>query len=104
MVRADGIEGAVNSSFRRWLSHWEAAGLLMAGGLCAFGSGHDMGAVMGVVCAGLQFYLIARWPLIVRTGVAILGGSAFYFAIAKLFKIPECEHFVTMLKRGRVAR
>ena len=50
---ADGIEGAVNSSFRRWLSHWEAAALLMAGGLCAFGSGHDMGAVMGAVCAGL---------------------------------------------------
>ena len=50
---ADGIEGAVNSSLRRWLSHWEAAALLMAGGLCAFGSGHDMGAVMGLVCAGL---------------------------------------------------
>ena len=50
---ADGIEGAVNSTLRRWLSHWEAAGLLMAGGLCAFGSGHDMGAVMGLVCAGL---------------------------------------------------
>ena len=50
---ADGIEGAVNSSFRRWLSHWEAAALLMAGGLCAFGSGHDMGAVMGAVCSGL---------------------------------------------------
>ncbi len=53
VTHADGIEGAVNSSFRRWLSHWEAAGLLLAGGLCAFGSGHDMGAVMGVVCAAL---------------------------------------------------
>lgn len=50
---ADGIEVSTNSTVRRWLNHWEAAGLLLAGGLCAFGSGHDMGAVLGLVCAGL---------------------------------------------------
>lgn len=60
---ADGIEGAVNSTLRRWLSHWEAAILLMAGGLCAFGSGHDMGAVMGTVCAALLLAGGLRGPL-----------------------------------------
>jgi MFS family permease len=63
---ADGIEGVTNSTVRRWLNHWEAAGLLMAGGLCAFGSGHDMGAVMGAVCAALL--LLAEWRGPTRSG------------------------------------
>lgn len=61
---ADGVEGgAVNSTLRRWLSHWEAAGLLIAGGLCAFGSGHDMGAVLGPVCAALLVVAGLRGPV-----------------------------------------
>ena len=59
---ADGIEGSTNSSVRRWLNHWEAAGLLLAGGLSAFGSGHDMGAVMGALCAGLLLIAGLRGP------------------------------------------
>ena len=66
LTPADGIDGAVNSSLRRWLSHWEAAGMLAAGGLSAFGSGHDMGAVMGGVCAGLLLLAGVRRPA--RTG------------------------------------
>lgn len=63
---ADGVEGATNSTVRRWLNHWEAAGLLLAGGLCAFGSGHDMGAVMGAICAALL--LLAEWRGPTRAG------------------------------------
>ncbi|MEI9891104.1 MAG: hypothetical protein WDN45_11550 [Caulobacteraceae bacterium] len=59
---ADGIEGSTNSTLRRWLNHWEAAVLLMAGGLSAFGSGHDMGPVMGAVCAGLLLAAGLRAP------------------------------------------
>lgn len=60
LTLADGIEGSTNSTTRRWLNHWEAAGLLLAGGLSAFGSGHDMGAVMGAVCAGLLLTAAVR--------------------------------------------
>lgn len=67
VTMADGVEGAaVNGALRRWLSHWEAAGLLLAGGLCAFGSGHDMGAVMGLVDGGLLLLAGLRGP--VRNG------------------------------------
>lgn len=66
LTPADGVDGTVNSSLRRWLSHWEAAGMLLAGGLSAFGSGHDMGAVMGAVCAGLLLLAGVRRPA--RTG------------------------------------
>lgn len=63
VTMADGIDAPVNSTLRRWLSHWEAAGLLLAGGLCAFGSGHDMGAVMGAFCAGLLLLAGLRGPV-----------------------------------------
>ena len=49
----DGFSTATNSGLRRWLSHWEAALLLLAGGLCAFGSHKDLGAVMGAIAAAL---------------------------------------------------
>jgi len=62
LTTADGFDEPVSSSLRRWLSHWEAAVLLLAGGLSAFGSGHDMGAVMGAVCAGLLLLAGARGP------------------------------------------
>jgi hypothetical protein len=68
---ADGVEGATNSDLRRWLNHWEAAGLLLAGGLSAFGSGHDMGAVMGAVCGGL----------LLVTGVRGRGGSGWLLGL-----------------------
>lgn len=68
---ADGVEGATNSELRRWLNHWEAAGLLLAGGLCAFGSGHDMGAVLGAVCGGL----------LLATGVRGRAGSSWLLGL-----------------------
>lgn len=62
LTLADGVTGATNSTFRRWLGHGEAAGLLLAGGFCAFGSGHDMGPVLGGVCAGLLVLAGLRGP------------------------------------------
>ena len=53
LTRPDGVEGSTNSTLRRWLSHGEAGLLLLAGGFSAFGSGHDMGPVLGGACAGL---------------------------------------------------
>ncbi len=50
---ADGVTGSTNSTVRRWLSHGEAALLMLAAGFSAFGSGHDMGPVLGGLCAGL---------------------------------------------------
>ena len=61
---ADGVTAKSNSALRRWLSHWEAAGLLLASGLCAFGSGHDMGVIMGLVCAALLLLGGVRGPTI----------------------------------------
>jgi hypothetical protein len=63
LAHADGLVGATNSTRRRWLSHGEAAGLMLAGGFCAFGSGHDMGPVLGGVCAGLIVLAGLRGPL-----------------------------------------
>ncbi len=62
VTHADGLVGATNSTVRRWLSHGEAAGLLLAGGFCAFGSGHDVGPVLGGVCAGLIVLAGIRGP------------------------------------------
>jgi hypothetical protein len=58
----DGVVGSINSTARRWLSHGEAAGLLLAGGFCAFGSGHDMGPVLGGICAGILILAGLRGP------------------------------------------
>ena len=66
VTMADGLDAPMNSALRRWLNYWEAAGLLLAGGLCAFGSGHDMGAVLGPVCGGLLLAAGLRGP--VRNG------------------------------------
>jgi hypothetical protein len=66
VTMADGLDAPVNSTLRRWLAYWEAAGLLLAGGLCAFGSGHDMGAVLGLLCGGLLLFAGLRGP--VRNG------------------------------------
>jgi hypothetical protein len=81
---ADGVEGSTNSTTRRWLNHWQVAGLLLAGGLCAFGSGHDMGAVMGAVCGGLLLaagfrgrtssgYLLGLYPTSMLAVTAIVA-------------------------------
>jgi hypothetical protein len=59
LTRADGYGPSTNSVLRRWLSYWEAAGLVLAAGFCAFGSGYDIGPVLGGVCAG--FLLLAAW-------------------------------------------
>jgi hypothetical protein len=82
LTPADGVTGATNSTVRRWLSHGEAAGLLLAGGFCAFGSGHDMGAVMGGVCAGLLVlaglrgpapYLLSLYPTLLLGATAVVA-------------------------------
>jgi hypothetical protein len=62
LTRADGFGPSTNSTLRRWMSHGEAAAMIAAGGLCAFGSGHDMGLVMGLICAGLLLLAGLRGP------------------------------------------
>jgi MFS family permease len=62
LTLADGVAGTTNSTLRRWLGHSEAAGLLLAGGFCAFGSGQDLGPVLGGVCAGLLVLAGLRGP------------------------------------------
>jgi len=62
LTAADGVTGSINSTLRRWLSHGEAAGLLLAGGFSAFGSGHDMGPILGGVCAALLLLAGFRGP------------------------------------------
>jgi hypothetical protein len=61
------------------MSHGEAAAMIAAGGLCAFGSGHDMGLVLGLVCAGLlllaglrgpQGYVFGLYPTLVLAATA----------------------------------
>jgi putative peptidoglycan lipid II flippase len=61
------------------------------------------GALMGLVCAELAFHLLRHWPLLLRTSIAVAVGSAFYFGLAKLLKIPEYKHLKSMLARRRVA-
>jgi hypothetical protein len=82
LTLADGVAGATNSTFRRWLSHGEAAGLLLAGGFSAFGSGHDMGPVLGGVCAGLLVlaglrgptpYLLGLYPTLMLGATAVVA-------------------------------
>jgi two-component system sensor histidine kinase ChvG len=58
---------------------------------------------MGAICGFLGFYLLSGWPLVIRTFVAIAFGSVFYFALAKLFKIPEYDHFMSMLLRRLIS-
>jgi MFS family permease len=79
LTLADGVAGATNSTLRRWLSHGEAAALLLAGGFCAFGSGHDMGPVLGGVCAGLLVLAGLRGPAPYWLGLyptLLLGATA----------------------------
>jgi len=59
---ADGVVGATNSSTRRWLHHGEGALLMAAGGFCAFGSGRDIGAPLGLACATLAMLSGLRGP------------------------------------------
>ena len=82
LTHADGFAGATNSTLRRWMSHGEAAGLLLAGGFCAFGSGHDMGPVMGGVCAVLLLlaglrrpghYLLGLYPTLLLGATAVVA-------------------------------
>jgi hypothetical protein len=82
LTLADGVTGSINSALRRWISHGEAAGLLLAGGFCAFGSGHDMGPVLGGVCAGLVVlgglrrptaYLLGLYPTLLLGAVAVVA-------------------------------
>jgi hypothetical protein len=82
LTLADGVAGSTNSTLRRWLGHGEACGLLLAGGFCAFGSGHDMGPVMGGVCAGLLVlaglrgpapYLLGLYPTLMLGAAAVVA-------------------------------
>jgi hypothetical protein len=82
LTPADGVAGAVNSRLRRWLSHGEAAGLLLAGGFCAFGSGRDLAPVLGGLCAGLVAlaglrgpapYLLGLYPTLMLGAVAVVA-------------------------------
>ncbi len=79
LTLADGVVGTTNSTARRWLGHGEAMGLLLAGGFCAFGSGHDMGPVLGGVCAGLLLLAGLRGPAPYWLGLyptLLLGATA----------------------------
>jgi hypothetical protein len=89
LTLADGVAGAINSTFRRWLSHGEAAALLLAGGFCAFGSGHDMGPVLGGVCAGLLVLAGLRGPAPYLLGLyptLLLGVTAVVAAFEPAWK------------------
>jgi hypothetical protein len=79
LTLADGVAGSVNSTLRRWMGHGEAAGLLLAGGFCAFGSGQDMGAILGGICAGLLVLAGLRGPAPYWLGLyptLLLGATA----------------------------
>jgi hypothetical protein len=58
LTLSDGIGGSTNSLARRWLGHWEAAGLMLAAGLNIFGSHHDTGPLFGLAAGALL--LLAR--------------------------------------------
>jgi hypothetical protein len=79
LTLADGVTGAINSTLRRWTSHGEAAVLLLAGGFCAFGSGHDLGPILGGVCAALLVLAGFRGPAPYLLGLyptLLLGATA----------------------------
>jgi len=59
---ADGVSGSPSSALRRWLHHGEAALLVATGGFCAFGSGSNVSALLGLVCAGLAMLAGLRGP------------------------------------------
>ena len=82
LTLADGVAGTINSTLRRWLGHGEAAVLLLAGGFCAFGSGQDLGPVLGGVCAGLLVlagfrgpapYLLRLYPTLLLGATAVVA-------------------------------
>jgi hypothetical protein len=79
LTLADGVAGSINSTLRRWMGHGEAAVLMLAGGFCAFGSGQDVGAVLGAVCAGLLVLAGLRGPAAYWLGLyptLLLGATA----------------------------
>jgi hypothetical protein len=56
----DGLDAApVSSPFRRWGELWQVSVILVAAGLCAYGSGSHFGAPVGGLCAVLV--LAAGW-------------------------------------------
>lgn len=82
LTLADGVAGSINSTLRRWMGHGEAAGLLLAGGFCAFGSGQDLGPVLGGVCGGLLVlagfrgpapYLLGLYPTLLLGATAVVA-------------------------------
>jgi hypothetical protein len=79
LTLADGVAGSINSTLRRWMGHGEAAVLLLAAGFCAFGSGQDLGPVLGAVCAGLLVLAGLRGPAAYWLGLyptLLLGATA----------------------------
>jgi hypothetical protein len=87
---ADGFAGATNSAVRRWLHHGEGALLIAAGGFSAFGSGHDLGAPLGLAGAALAMLAGLRGPT--RTGFLyglypslVLGATAVIAAFEPLW-------------------
>jgi hypothetical protein len=79
LTLADGVAGVTNSTLRRWLDYGEAALLLLAGGFCAFGSGQDLGPVLGGVCGGLLVLTGLRGPTRIWLGLyptLLLGATA----------------------------
>jgi len=82
VTRADGIGASTNSLTRRWLGHWEAAGLMAASGLCLFGEHQDLGLILGLAAGGLL--LLARlrtrgarpirlYPTLILAGALLLS-------------------------------
>ncbi len=63
---ADGVAGSPSSAVRRWLHHGEAALMIAAGGFNAFGSGSNVGGLLGLVCAAIVMLAGLRGPT--RTG------------------------------------
>jgi hypothetical protein len=79
LTLADGVVGSTNSTLRRWLDYGEAAALLLAGGFCAFGSGHNMGPVLGGIGAILLLLTGLRGPAPFWLGLyptLLLGATA----------------------------
>ena len=78
---SDGIGHATNSLARRWLGHWEAAGMMVAAGMNIFGAHHDTGPLFGLAAGGLL--LLARlrhrarhmrlYPTLVLAGACVVS-------------------------------
>ena len=65
----DGVDGPTpHSAGRRWIESWEVAAILIAGGLCAYGSGSDLGPAVAAIAALLA--LTGGWLARKRPGAA----------------------------------